>query len=71
MFGNKQNKANRLQQIVERIRSNDGPTNADLARNCDVQPSTITKDMGIVESLLNVRLWEDDDGRYYVHKDEG
>ncbi len=65
MFGNKQNKQDRLWRIVNIVRSSNGVTKAELASQLGVMRSTITKDMAVVETATGCRFWEDDHGRIY------
>ena len=66
VFGNKNNKQERLTSIVKLVRqAGDGISSAELAKSLRVSRGTITKDMGIVERETGKRFWEDDNGRFH------
>ena len=70
MFGNKNNKQERLSSIVKLVRqARDGISSAELAKSLRVSRGTITKDMGIVEEETGKRFWEDDNGRFHWSED--
>lgn len=65
MFGNKDEKRSRLEQIVELVaKSSSGITQAALARTLGVGRSTINKDL-VTLHQRGVRLAEDSKGRLY------
>lgn len=69
MFGNKQKKQERLEKLADTVFENDGISQNDLAEKLGVTKGTISKDLGIVERILGVRFWQDDDDRLYGCKD--
>lgn len=70
MFGNKNNKQERLSSIVKLVRqARNGISSAELAKSLRVSRGTITKDMGIVEAETGKRFWEDDNGRFHWSED--
>lgn len=67
MFGNKGKKRQRLLAIGRLVRrSEDGLTQADLARELDVPRSTINKDLGIIQDQTGILLSEDNGRLYWV-----
>ena len=65
MFGNKKGKQVRLELIQSTIEeSDDGVTQAELARRCGSTRSTIYKDLAELEEQ-GITLAEDDDGRLH------
>ena len=71
MFGNKKSKQNRLKEIVVAvINAANGISKAQLARQLDVSPGTITKDMGIVERATGHLFYEEDEFVHYYYDDE-
>ena len=70
MFGNKNNKKERLTSIVKLVRqARNGISSAELAKSLRVSRGTITKDMGIVERETGKRFWEDDNGSFHWSED--
>lgn len=66
MFGNKQNKVSRLFNIGRILQeSEDGITQAELARRVGVSRSTINKDLSIIQKEAGILPAEDDNGRLY------
>lgn len=64
MFGRKDKKLERLQQIGRIVgQEREGITQAELARRLGVSRSTILKDLAIIEEHTAVLLAEDDRGR--------
>lgn len=69
MFGDKDNKVLRLWQIGEILKSsNEGVTQAELARRVGVTRTTIHKDLSIIQEKAGILPAEDDDGRLYWWK---
>lgn len=69
MFGNKQTKQDRLQKLAKTVFENDGISQKDLAQKLGVSKGTVSKDLGIVERLLGVRFWQDDNDDLHGFKD--
>lgn len=65
MFGNKEEKKERLAQLVDLVMLNPGITQAELARKLNVNRSTIFKDLSCL-SEMGIRLAQDDDGGLYL-----
>ncbi len=66
MFGNKNDKLERLDAISAVLRSaRSGLTQAELARLVGVNRSTINKDLAIIQERIGVLLAEDDAGRLF------
>ena len=66
MFGNKQKKVRRLLKIGKILRqSQQGISQADLARELGVSPSTIYKDLAVIQEETGILPAEDDDGRLH------
>ncbi len=62
MFGNKRKKAQRLETIGQLLGSNDGLTQAQLARKLGVSRGTINKDLAILQERTGILVSEDDRG---------
>lgn len=65
MFGNKNNKVDRLERLSEIIKREDGVSQADLSRKLGVSRGTINKDLSVIQEKIGVRLAEDENGRLY------
>ena len=66
MFGNKQKKLSRLFKIARIVKeTEDGVTQAELARRLEVSRGTVNKDLSIIQKQTGILLSEDDDGRLY------
>jgi predicted DNA-binding transcriptional regulator YafY len=66
MFGNKDKKMNRLLRIGQILkRSDEGLTQAELARKANTTRSTLNKDLTIIQEKTGILVSEDDDGRLY------
>jgi DeoR/GlpR family transcriptional regulator of sugar metabolism len=65
MFGNKDEKRNRLQQMATLVQKAGGITQAELARRLGVTRGTVNKDLSIVQDETGALFWEDEDGRLY------
>jgi predicted DNA-binding transcriptional regulator YafY len=66
MFGNKDRKMNRLLRIGQILkRSDEGLTQAELARKANTTRSTLNKDLTIIQEKTGILVSEDDDGRLY------
>jgi predicted DNA-binding transcriptional regulator YafY len=66
MFGNKDRKMNRLLRIGQILkRSDEGITQAELARKANTTRSTLNKDLTIIQEKTGILVSEDDDGRLY------
>ncbi|HRQ42400.1 MAG TPA: HTH domain-containing protein [Chloroflexota bacterium] len=64
MFGNKDNKLGRLLKIGRILQeSEDGLTQAELAREVGTSRSTLNKDLAIIQEKTGALVAEDDDGR--------
>ncbi len=64
MFGNKQKKQNRLQKMAHLLKaSDDGMTQAELARKVKVSRSTVNKDLGIIQQETGTLVSEDEKGK--------
>lgn len=64
MFGNKENKLGRLFKIVQVLKESDeGISQADLAREAGTSRSTLFKDLAILQEKTGALVAEDDDGR--------
>lgn len=70
MFGNKDEKRNRLQQMAALVQKAGGISQADLARKLGVARGTVNKDLAIVQDETGALFWEDEDGRLYPFDDE-
>jgi len=64
MFGTKEQKRERLFQLVEMVQAHPGISQAKLARVLGVNRSTILRDLAELEEM-GIRLWEDA-GRLYL-----
>ncbi len=65
MFGNKQDKRERLAKLVDLVQAHPGISQAELARLLNVNRSTIFKDLTVL-SELGIRLAQDDNGGLYL-----
>lgn len=65
MFGNKDEKRERLAKLVDLVVENPGITQAELARRLAVNRSTVLRDL-MKLSEMGVRLYQDQEGRLYV-----
>jgi predicted DNA-binding transcriptional regulator YafY len=66
MFGNKDKKMNRLLRIGQILkRSDEGLTQAELARKANTTRSTLNKDLAVIQKKTGVLVSEDEDGRLY------
>ncbi|MBK8933539.1 MAG: helix-turn-helix domain-containing protein [Chloroflexi bacterium] len=66
VFGKKDSKFSRLWQIGEILKSSeDGVTQAELARRVGVTRATIHKDLSIIQEKTGILPSEDEDGRLY------
>ena len=66
MFGNKDKKINRLLRIGQILkRSDEGLTQAELAREANTTRSTLNKDLTIIQDKTGILVSEDDNGRLY------
>jgi DeoR/GlpR family transcriptional regulator of sugar metabolism len=63
VFGNKQNKGSRLEEIGQLVKGSASITQADLSRELGVSRGTINKDLSVIQEKTGVRLAEDDNGR--------
>lgn len=62
MFGKKDDKAYRFQELAEKVQQADGITQAELARELGVARSTINKDLAVIQDRAGLLFWEDDEG---------
>lgn len=62
MFGKKDEKDNRLQELGQKVQQADGITQAELARELGVSRSTINKDLAVIQERTGLLFWEDDEG---------
>ncbi|MGB1253252.1 MAG: hypothetical protein ACPG8W_21750 [Candidatus Promineifilaceae bacterium] len=71
MFGNKQNKLNRLKELATLIFSApNGKRPAQLARDLGVSRKTIAQDLGIVEKLTGEFFYEEDEFIFYYNAED-
>ena len=67
VFGNKHNKIDRLHNISRIVKesSDNGISQAELARRAGVSRSTINKDLAVIQEKTGALLAEDDNGRLF------
>ncbi len=65
MFGNKEEKRERLAMLVDLVVAQPGITQSELARQLKVNRSTIFKDLTKL-SEMGIRLAQDERGRLYL-----
>ena len=65
MFGNRNDRLDRLEKMSEIVKEGDGVSQADLSRELGVSRGTVNKDLSVIQEKIGVRLAEDDNGRLY------
>lgn len=65
MYGNKQEKRERLARLVDLVQEAPGITQSELARRLGVDRSTVFKDL-VCLAELGIRLAQDERGGLYV-----